>query len=101
MGRIMSTVVAAGLLVIQPTTVRAQEPPVTTTTTPATIGGESSDDFLTLYPQYDPTVRDYLAPGTTPLPTTGTSPEVAIAALALVATGLLTRRQSRPSPRRR
>lgn len=96
MARVASIILAAGLLAVHPAAAHAQEPPVTSTTV-ATNGG-TGDDFLTLYPQYQPGDHDYLAPGDNALPVMGTSARVPSIALVLLGAGLLTRRRSRPVP---
>lgn len=99
MGRIVSIVLATGLVAAIPAAARAQEPPVTSTTV-ATNGG-MSDDFLTLYPQYQPGDHAYLAPGDEPLPVTGISARMPVTALLLTVAGVVSRRRSRPAPHRR
>lgn len=96
MGRVISIMLAACLVAAHVPAAAAQEPPVTSTSV-ATNGG-TGDDFLTLYPQYQPDDHDYLAPAGGSLPATGSSSGLPAAALLLLGAGLFSRRRSRPAP---
>lgn len=83
---IISGLLGAGVPLLLATDSHAASEPLSTTTT--SIGYELSDDFLTLYPEYDDHDYQYLVPENTALPATGPAMRVGLGALALVVFGV-------------
>ena len=95
---VVSSLLGAGASGLLATRSQATSEPVSTTTT--SIGFELSDDFLTLYPEYNNDDYEYLVPDDTTLPATGPAVRVGVGALAVLAAGAIMFALSR-GPRRR